>query len=151
MEKLKKFISSVFTNNMDNPNEPKYRCVNCAYPIKELYKTYSPTIQKLTECEKCQSIADVFIEFESLFIICDLILLSVQAQRHVLYNTNCKNLYKILMLITLLESYCLFSENFDSKNNRFNKVDNDDPLYLEKGYYLATFQVILCKLRKCML
>lgn len=28
--------------------ENDYRCVNCGSPIQELYKTYSPTIQKLS-------------------------------------------------------------------------------------------------------
>lgn len=94
---------------------------------------------------QCKNIADNYIEFESLVIIIDLILLSTQAQRHVLYNTSCKNLYKILMVITLLESYCLFMEIFDKKVG-FSRNDNiRDPLYMEKGFYLSTIQIILCK------
>lgn len=123
--------------------ELKYRCVNCGHPLKELTVVYSPTIQKLTECDKCHETADKLIEFETIVIIIDLILLSIQAQRHVLFNSNCKNLYKTLMVITLLESYCLWMENFDKK---FDDQSQHDPLYLEKGFYLSTMQVVLCEL-----
>lgn len=101
--KMFKNIKSRIMNESDGSG-PMFRCVNCGHHVKELYKTYSPTIQKLTECEKCGKIADKLIEAESLVIIIDLILLSTQAQRHVLYNSSCKNLYKILMVITLLVS-----------------------------------------------
>lgn len=131
--------------NENSNEELKYRCVNCGHRLKELYKNYSPTIQKLAECEKCKNVADRLIEFESLVIIIDLILLSSQAQRHVLYNTTCKNLYKILMIITLLESYCLWMETFERNQIGFNKDETRDPLYLEKGFYLSTIQIILCK------
>jgi DNA-directed RNA polymerase subunit RPC12/RpoP len=137
MEFIKKYF---FKSNQ--PPEPNYRCVNCGNPMRELFKTYSPTIQKLVECDQCNKIADELIEFENLVIIIDLILLSTEAQRHVLYNTNCKNLYKILMIITLLESYFLWNEIID---NRHNFLHGNDPLYLEKGFYLSTLQIILCK------
>ena len=52
--------------NESEDGEHKYRCVNCGHRIKELYKTYSPTIQKLTECGNCKKVADKLIEFESL-------------------------------------------------------------------------------------
>lgn len=137
-------LKSQFLNENNN-EELKFRCVNCGHRLKELYKTYSPTIQKLAECEKCRNVADKLIEFESLVIIIDLVLLSSQAQRHVLYNTSCKNLYKILMVITLLESYCLWMETFERNQIGFNKDETRDPLYLEKGFYLSTIQIILCK------
>lgn len=49
------------------------------------------------------------------------------------------------MVITLLESYCLWMETFDRKAG-FNRDETRDPLYLEKGFYLSTVQIILCKL-----
>lgn len=63
--KLKMFqkVKSRFLNE-NTDEEPKFRCVNCRHRLKELYKTYSPTIQKLAECEKCKNIADNYIEFE---------------------------------------------------------------------------------------
>lgn len=138
-EKLK---SSFLNEECDE--ELKFRCVNCGHRLKELYKTYSPTIQKLADCDKCGKVADKLIEFESLVIIIDLILLNKEAQRHVLYNTSCKNLYKILLVITLLESYCLWMEKFDK--NRIGFLTENaakDPLYMEKGFYLSTIQIVL--------
>lgn len=134
-------------DKVDENVEPKYRCVNCGHQLKELTIVYSPTIQKLTECNKCGEIADKLIEFETIVIIIDLILLSTQAQRHVLFNTSCKNLYKTLLIITLLESYCLFYENFEKKFDDQPSEDTaaHDPLYLEKGFYLSTTQIVLCK------
>jgi hypothetical protein len=119
--------------------EISFRCINCGHPLKELYKTYSPTIQKLVECEKCKKVADNLIEFDNLYIIINLILLSTEAQRHVLYNTTCKNLYKILMIITMLESYFVWSEVTEHKINI-----NNDPLFMEKGFYLAALQIASC-------
>lgn len=134
MEKLKSIKNKFLQTNKD------YRCVNCGCPTKELYKTYSPTIQKLSECEECKKTCDSFVEFDSIFIVIDLVLLSSQAQRHVLYNTSCKNLYKAFMVITLLESFCLFRESFSN-----NYDSRNDALYLEKGFYLSTVQVLLCE------
>lgn len=47
--------------NEQADDELKFRCVNCGHRLKELYKTYSPTIQKLAECEKCKNIADKLV------------------------------------------------------------------------------------------
>lgn len=131
--------------NENADDEPKYRCVYCGHRLKELYRTYKscPSVQKLAECVKCKKIADKLIEFENLVVIIDLILLSTQAQRHILYNTSCKNLYKILMVITLLESYCLWMETFDK--NRIGMIRENDSLYVEKGFYLSTIQIMLCE------
>jgi lipid intermediate transporter len=146
-EKLKNFFKIFLNLNEKQDDEFKFRCVNCGHRLKELYKTYSPTIQKLSDCNYCGKIGDRLIEFEPIIIIIDLILLSSQAQRHVLYNTSCRNLYKILMVITLLESYCLFMESFEKNKNSFGITDESakDPLYLEKGFYLSTIQIVLCK------
>lgn len=42
MEKLKNLKNGFFQSNTE------FRCVHCGSPVKELYKTYSPTIQKLS-------------------------------------------------------------------------------------------------------
>ena len=105
-EKVKHPSNPFVPLNGNNEDEYKYRCVNCGHRLKELYKQISPTIQKLSQCENCLKTADRLIEFEPLLIIIDLILLSSQAQRHVLYNTSCKNLYKMLMVILLIRLPC---------------------------------------------
>ncbi|KAG5670270.1 hypothetical protein PVAND_000547 [Polypedilum vanderplanki] len=137
MEKIQQMKYIFFKTKQQEPDEPKYRCINCSHPLKELYKTYSPTIQKLVECDKCNKIADNLIEFDNLYIIINLILLSTEAQRHVLYNTTCKNLYKILMIIIMLESYFIWNEVTEKSEINLN----NDPLFMEKGFYLSTLQI----------
>lgn len=97
--------------------------------------------------DNCHEIADKYIEFEILVIIVDLILLSTQAQRHVLYNTNCRSLYKLLMVITLLESYCVFVKTIErtpfENNHEITHETQADPLFMEKGFYISTMQIAL--------
>ncbi|XP_070508156.1 protein ARV1 [Chironomus tepperi] len=127
--------------------ELTYCCVNCGYPVKELYHVYSPTVQKLTECKNCSLLADPFIEYDNLYIIINLILLSTKVQRHVLYNSSCKGLYKILMIITIVESYFLWNELSENKKNYFTTNESiKDPLFMEKGFYLSTLQIVLSNL-----
>lgn len=99
--------------------------------------------------DNCHEIADKYIEFEILVIIVDLILLSTQAQRHVLYNTNCKSLYKLLMVITLLESYCVFVKTIEKipfeNDGEITHETQADPLFMEKGFYISTIQIALGK------
>lgn len=145
----------------------EYRCINCGSKVKDLYKNYSSTIQKLAECvscklqknylflikkmfqDNCHEIADKYIEYEMLIIIVDLILLSKQAQRHVLYNTNCKSLYKLLMVITLLESYCVIVKMIERTPFEYDgqiiHATQVDPLFMEKGFYISTLQIALGK------
>jgi hypothetical protein len=146
--KMKEFLGkfSFSSGNCEENKHYRYRCVNCGHRMKELTVTYSPSTQKLAECDNCKEIADKLIEFEVIVIIIDLILLSTQAQRHILFNTNCKNLYKTLMVITLLESYCLWMENFERKFDD-GIESTKDPLFMEKGFYLSTLQIILCKIK----
>lgn len=66
-------------------------------------------------------------------------LLSKQAQRHLLFNTNCR-LWKVSLIVLILESYCLWME-FSQKG--ISLINSDDPLYSEKGFYMATLQILL--------
>lgn len=164
---LKTLKKLLFGANKNGKANREYRCINCGSNVKDLYKNYSSTIQKLAECvcficfffkciiliimlqDNCHEIADKYIEFEILVIIVDLILLSTQAQRHVLYNTNCKSLYKLIMVITLLESYCVFVKTIErtpfEKDGGITHVTQADPLFMEKGFYISTIQIALGK------
>lgn len=170
---LKTLKKLLFGANKNEKADCEYRCINCGSNVKDLYKKYSSTIQKLAECvgfiyyvsfviflflmliittilqDNCHEIADKYIEFEILVIIVDLILLSTQAQRHVLYNTNCKCLYKLLMVITLLESYCVFVKTIEKipfeNDGDITHNTQADPLFMEKGFYISTIQIALGK------
>lgn len=83
--------------------------------------------------DNCNQVADKYIEFETIIILIDLILLSRAAYRHVIFNTESKNLWKLAVIITLLESYCHWVEKF---NNDYK------PFESEKAFYCAALQVI---------
>ncbi|XP_013141515.1 PREDICTED: protein ARV1 [Papilio polytes] len=93
----------------------KYRCVNCGEPSSALYKTYGPTVLKLTKCVSCKGIVDKYIEYDPVIVMIDLVLMSKEAQRHILYNTEFKAYWKLLIILMMLETYavwrkdCLFS------------------------------------------
>ncbi|KHJ48312.1 hypothetical protein D918_01583 [Trichuris suis] len=50
-------------------------CIHCGAPVNELYRTYSPTVLKLSTCACCDSIADHYVEYEPGLIMLDLLLL----------------------------------------------------------------------------
>lgn len=85
--------------NDDSENNINYVCINCGNDVDELYKKYSSSVLKISNCNKCNKVADKYIEFETLIIVIDLILLSRPAYRHILYNTECKVIIFILICI----------------------------------------------------
>lgn len=61
-------------------------CIECTYPIKSLYTTYSPTNIRTTACPNCNKFADKYIEHDAVIIVIDLLLLKPQAYRHMVFN-----------------------------------------------------------------
>lgn len=61
MNNFKNKLKSIFAIKRQDFKEVNYRCINCGFPLKELWKSYSPTIQKLVKCQKCLKIADNLI------------------------------------------------------------------------------------------
>ncbi|XP_075972509.1 ACAT-related protein required for viability 1 [Anticarsia gemmatalis] len=82
-----------------------YKCVNCGKAAAALFKTYGPTVLKLTKCESCKGIVDKYIEYDPVIVMIDLVLMSKEAQRHVLYNTEFKSFWKLLIILMMLETY----------------------------------------------
>ncbi|CAG9818265.1 unnamed protein product [Phaedon cochleariae] len=82
-----------------------YTCINCGTPVKSLFKKYSETVLKLTQCENCKNVADKYIECDSVIIIVDLILLKMMAFRHFLINSEFKNYWKLSAVLLVLETY----------------------------------------------
>ncbi|XP_041972861.1 protein ARV1 isoform X2 [Aricia agestis] len=82
-----------------------YKCVNCGVAATALYKTYGPSVLKLTKCETCKGTVDKYIEYDPVIITIDLILISKEAQRHIIYNTEFKSFWKLLIILALLETY----------------------------------------------
>uniref|UniRef100_A0A8D8BDU7 Protein ARV n=1 Tax=Culex pipiens TaxID=7175 RepID=A0A8D8BDU7_CULPI len=133
-----------YFNLLRGQNKPQqYVCINCGSPVQELYKRISSTVLKITECEKCNHPADKYIEFEVLIILIDLVLLSKPAYRHILYNSDCKNLWKIGIILVLLEAYCLWTEAFSRFTNVRYRSDHADPFLAEKGFYVSLAHIFI--------
>ncbi|XP_063530058.1 protein ARV1 [Cydia strobilella] len=88
-------------------NKP-YKCVNCGEASAALYKTYGPSVLKLTKCVKCNRIVDKYVEYDPVIVMIDLVLISKEAQRHVLYNTEFKAYWKLFIILIMIETYGLW-------------------------------------------
>ncbi|XP_055610125.1 protein ARV1 [Uranotaenia lowii] len=140
---MKKIMKKYFFPVKSKLDNKQYVCINCGQPVPELYRRISSTVLKITECENCNQPADKYIEFEVIIIMIDLILLSKAAYRHILYNSDCKNLWKIGVILTLLEAYCLWTETFGKFTNVRYRSDQADPFLAEKGFYVSTLHIVI--------
>ncbi|XP_068627931.1 protein ARV1 isoform X2 [Battus philenor] len=85
----------------------EYRCVHCGEPSGALFRTYGPSVLKLTKCS-CKNIVDKYIEYDPVIVMIDLVLMSREAQRHILYNTDFKAYWKLFIILTMLETYAVW-------------------------------------------
>ncbi|XP_049865067.1 protein ARV1 [Pectinophora gossypiella] len=83
----------------------QFRCVNCGKPTGALYRTYGPSVLKLNKCAKCKCIVDKYIEYDNVIVMIDAVLISKEAQRHIIYNTEFKSYWKLFIVLMLLETY----------------------------------------------
>ncbi|CAK1551499.1 unnamed protein product [Leptosia nina] len=82
-----------------------YRCVNCGEAVSALYRNYGPSVLKLTKCESCKCIVDKYIEYDPSIVMIDLVLISKEAQRHIIFNTDFKAYWKLFIILIMLETY----------------------------------------------
>ncbi|CAG9562857.1 unnamed protein product [Danaus chrysippus] len=85
--------------------ENRYKCVNCGAAASALYRTYGPSVLKLTKCDTCKGLVDKYIEYDSVIVMIDLVLMSKAAQRHIIYNTDFKIYWKLFIILMMLETY----------------------------------------------
>ncbi|XP_038213229.1 protein ARV1 [Zerene cesonia] len=83
----------------------QYKCVNCGEGAGALFRTYGPSVIKLTKCETCNGIVDKYIEYDPVIVMIDLVLISKEAQRHIIFNTDFKAYWKLLIILMMLETY----------------------------------------------
>ncbi|XP_072941468.1 uncharacterized protein Arv1 [Epargyreus clarus] len=86
-------------------NKCEYKCVNCGKAAGALYKTYGPSVLKLTKCENCKGIVDKYLEYDPVIVMIDLVLMSKEAQRHIIYNTDFKLYWKLFIILIMLETF----------------------------------------------
>ncbi|XP_020281252.1 protein ARV1 [Pseudomyrmex gracilis] len=82
-----------------------YVCINCGAERKELYRRYCPSVLKILKCEKCDLIADKYIEYDPVIVFVDLILIEKPAYRHLLYNSKFKSYWKLCVILWIFESF----------------------------------------------
>ncbi|XP_077286528.1 ACAT-related protein required for viability 1 [Arctopsyche grandis] len=91
-------------------------CVCCGCFAGPLYRRYGKHALRLTQCTFCGSVADKYIEYDPFIIIIDLVLLSTDAYRHVLYNTEFKAFWRMFLMLVAMETYVDWSNGYLSKH-----------------------------------
>ncbi|XP_067643237.1 protein ARV1 [Eurosta solidaginis] len=127
-------------NSFQKQQKP-YICINCGHPIAELYKKYSNTAIKTTQCEKCRKVADKYIEFDPIIILVDAMLLSQESYRHMLHNQSFKLNSKLSLVLLLLESFALWRQKGSLASTQSDSVQ--DEIVSEKGFYICCLQNLL--------
>ena len=81
----------------------EYVCVNCMSPVDSLYTEYSKDVIRITDCQKCNKVADKYIEYDPVLIFNELFLQYSTAYRHLLLNNKTFNVsfvkVKSIMLV----------------------------------------------------
>lgn len=122
----------------------KYECIHCGRGTEDLFKKYSPTVLKLTECQNCKNIADRYIEYDPVIVMIDLVLLNEQAYRHILWNTGFEGHWKLAAVLLLAETYCEWvsmKTHYSSINNGGYKT-TELIFEGEKYFYITCLQVL---------
>ncbi|CAH4036634.1 unnamed protein product [Pieris brassicae] len=83
----------------------QFKCVNCSENVGALYRNYGPSVLKLSKCEHCKGIVDKYIEYDPVIVMIDLVLISKEAQRHIIFNTDFKAYWKLFIILMMLETY----------------------------------------------
>ncbi|XP_050446862.1 protein ARV1 [Cataglyphis hispanica] len=132
-----------------------YICINCGAECKELFRRYCPSVLKILKCEKCGLLADKYIEYDPVIVFVDLILIEKPAYRHLLYNSNFKSYWKLVIILWLAESFrawfsCEMSKteiNASEANLVFNNVSQDNcnfySVLLHTAFAFAAFICIV--------
>ncbi|CCG25541.1 Arv1 protein [Candida orthopsilosis Co 90-125] len=94
-------------------------CIECGHRnIPSLYSKYKSEYVKLTVCESCNKICDKYIEYDTVILFLDILLLKKPAYRHLAYNLTewqiishsswglkYQNLIRLITLIILFDVY----------------------------------------------
>ncbi|GBM59506.1 Protein ARV1 [Araneus ventricosus] len=115
-------------------------CVHCGANNPSIYKQFSNEIIKLTKCESCNNLVDEYVETEYSIIVIDMLLLRKEALRHVLFNSNLKVAWKLIVLYILCDAYeKMASQHFWSKSYKPDMFINE----LELNFYFLCIKSFL--------
>ena len=107
-------------------------CIECGYPnIDCLYSKYKSDYIKLSVCPECNKIADKYIEYDSVILFLDILLLKRQAYKHLAYN------------LTEMEMEIGSSTNFHVNDNTNFKFFHTYRKLMKLIFMILSFEVYL--------
>eukprot|EP00696_Hemimastix_kukwesjijk_P001560 gnl/Hemi2/11936_TR4073_c0_g6_i1.p1 gnl/Hemi2/11936_TR4073_c0_g6~~gnl/Hemi2/11936_TR4073_c0_g6_i1.p1 ORF type:complete len:264 (-),score=52.31 gnl/Hemi2/11936_TR4073_c0_g6_i1:5-796(-) len=84
------------------------RCVQCGKHVGTVFKEFSHGNIRLTRCDRCDDVADKYVEYESVIIVLDLILHKPAVYRHLLFNrfdAKDPSFFKVSAVYVVLDFY----------------------------------------------
>lgn len=63
-------------------------CVECGAPVALLVRDYGKGNLRLAICGACNRVADKYVEYETVLLFLEVLLLRPQVYRHLLYNLS---------------------------------------------------------------
>lgn len=97
-------------------------CIECGLPTENLYIAYSKQNIRMLRCKSCNKVCDKYQEFDVIIVVIDLVLLKKPAYRHILFNTTAPNIWRLGIVILLLDVYVRWF--------RIEKLYKRDPLII---------------------
>ncbi|RZC40459.1 ARV1, partial [Asbolus verrucosus] len=86
--------------------------------------------------ESCHNVADKYVEYDIVIIIIDLVLLQKVAYRHILFNVDFKNFWKLSIILLLMEAY---SELMRNSPEQYIKTVEEEKPFLNEFNEMADF------------
>lgn len=82
-------------------------CVECGASVPELVRDYGKGNLRLAICSACNSVADKYVEYETILLFLEVLLLKPQVYRHVLCNlpapVSSRTTLKLFMILVMLD------------------------------------------------
>ncbi|KAG7378349.1 sterol homeostasis protein [Phytophthora pseudosyringae] len=82
-------------------------CVECGAPVPELVRDYGKGNLRLAICSSCNAVADKYVEYETVLLFLEVLLLKPQVYRHVLCNlpapVSARTTLKLFVILVMLD------------------------------------------------
>uniref|UniRef100_A0AAV1UKV8 Protein ARV n=1 Tax=Peronospora matthiolae TaxID=2874970 RepID=A0AAV1UKV8_9STRA len=86
---------------------PRCICVECGAPVSALVRDYGKGNLRLTICSVCNAVADKYVEYETIVLFLDVLLLKPPVYRHVLCNlpapVSLRTTLKLFVILVMLD------------------------------------------------
>jgi hypothetical protein len=82
-------------------------CVECGASVPELVRDYGKGNLRLAICKECNAVADKYVEYETVLLVLEVLLLKPQVYRHVLSNlpapVSLRTTLKLFLILVMLD------------------------------------------------